>query len=61
MVFCSPDTCSCVQEKPYWKMDTCEKMEACERKKHDGNVLFKDGKYWRASKKYEKESLLICI
>lgn len=37
-------------------MDTCEKMEACERKKHNGNVLFKDGKYWRASKKYEKES-----
>nr|XP_024922496.2 70 kDa peptidyl-prolyl isomerase-like isoform X1 [Ziziphus jujuba var. spinosa] len=42
------------KEKPYWKMDTHEKMEACERKKHNGNLLFKAGKYWRASKKYEK-------
>ena len=47
---------SCVQEKPFWKMDTKEKIEACERKKNDGNVLFKAGKFWRASKKYEKES-----
>ncbi|KAH9738761.1 peptidyl-prolyl cis-trans isomerase FKBP65 [Citrus sinensis] len=41
-------------EKPFWKMDTHEKIEACERKKHDGNLLFRAGKYWRASKKYEK-------
>ncbi|XP_024038404.1 peptidyl-prolyl cis-trans isomerase FKBP65 [Citrus clementina] len=42
------------KEKPFWKMDTHEKIEACERKKHDGNLLFRAGKYWRASKKYEK-------
>ncbi|GLT95653.1 hypothetical protein SLE2022_133210 [Rubroshorea leprosula] len=42
------------KEKPFWKMDTNEKIEACERKKHDGNLLFKAGKFWRASKKYEK-------
>ncbi|KAL5809823.1 hypothetical protein ACOSQ4_026391 [Xanthoceras sorbifolium] len=42
------------KEKPFWKMDTQEKIEACQRKKHDGNLLFKDGKFWRASKKYEK-------
>jgi hypothetical protein len=46
----------CVQEKPFWKMDTTEKIEACERNKNDGNVLFKAGKIWRASRKYEKES-----
>ena len=38
-------------------MDTREKFEASERKKLDGNVLFKAGKFWRASKKYEKASL----
>lgn len=42
------------KEKPFWKMDKHEKIEACERKKHDGNVLFKAGKFWQASKKYEK-------
>ncbi|KAK9194342.1 hypothetical protein WN944_005047 [Citrus x changshan-huyou] len=45
------------KEKPFWKMDTHEKIEACERKKHDGNLLFRAGKYWRASKKYEKAIL----
>lgn len=37
-------------------METEEKIEACERKKSDGNVLFKTGKFWCASRKYEKES-----
>ncbi|GAV86992.1 LOW QUALITY PROTEIN: TPR_11 domain-containing protein [Cephalotus follicularis] len=37
-------------------MDTHEKLEACERKKNDGNVLFKAGKFLRACKKYEKAS-----
>ncbi|CAL5435287.1 unnamed protein product [Camellia sinensis] len=32
------------KEKPFWKMDTQEKIEACERKKHEGNALFKAGK-----------------
>ncbi|XP_020219678.2 70 kDa peptidyl-prolyl isomerase [Cajanus cajan] len=43
-----------VKEKPFWKMDTQEKIEACERKKHDGNLLFKAESFRRASKKYEK-------
>ncbi|KAJ6332214.1 hypothetical protein OIU76_010576 [Salix suchowensis] len=43
-----------IKEKPFWKMDTREKFEASERKKLDGNVLFKAGKFWRASKKYDK-------
>jgi FK506-binding protein 4/5 len=49
-------TLTFAQEKPFWKMDTHEKLEASERKKLDGNVLFKAGKFWRASKKYEKAS-----
>lgn len=36
-------------------MDTNEKLEACERKKNEGNVLFKEGKFGRASMKYVKE------
>ncbi|KAE9599730.1 hypothetical protein Lal_00045764 [Lupinus albus] len=43
-----------VKEKPFWKMDTQEKMEACERKKHDGNLLFKTENYSSACKKYEQ-------
>ena len=35
-------------------MDIQEKIEACERKKHDGNLLFKAEKFRRASYKYEK-------
>ncbi|KAJ1404534.1 Tetratricopeptide-like helical domain superfamily [Sesbania bispinosa] len=43
-----------IKEKPFWKMDTQEKIEACERKKHDGNLLFKAENFRRASNKYEK-------
>lgn len=42
------------KEKPVWKMDTQEKIEACEKKKQEGNTMFKAGKFWLASKKYEK-------
>ncbi|TXG70247.1 hypothetical protein EZV62_005182 [Acer yangbiense] len=42
------------KETPFWKMDTQEKIKACERKKHDGNLLFKTANFWHASKKYEK-------
>ncbi|XP_057249166.1 peptidyl-prolyl cis-trans isomerase FKBP65 isoform X2 [Beta vulgaris subsp. vulgaris] len=42
------------KEKPVWKMETQEKIEACEKKKEEGNALFKAGKFWLASKKYEK-------
>lgn len=40
-------------------MDTQEKIEACERKKHDGNLLFKAENFRRASKKYEKVKLFV--
>ncbi|OWM78880.1 hypothetical protein CDL15_Pgr003051 [Punica granatum] len=42
------------KEKPFWKMDSREKIEACERNKSIGNSLFKAGNFWQASKKYEK-------
>ncbi|CAK7339867.1 unnamed protein product [Dovyalis caffra] len=48
-----------IKEKPFWKMDTTEKLEASERKKLDGNLLFKNGNFWRASKKYEKAAKYI--
>lgn len=35
-------------------MNTQEKIEAAGKKKEEGNVLFKAGKYERASKRYEK-------
>ncbi|KAL1813451.1 hypothetical protein ACET3Z_023516 [Daucus carota] len=44
------------KEAPFWKMGTDEKLKACEIKKDEGNVLFKAGKFWRASRKYEKAS-----
>ncbi|XP_073221793.1 70 kDa peptidyl-prolyl isomerase-like isoform X2 [Cicer arietinum] len=43
-----------IKEKPFWKMDTIEKLEACEQGKHDGNLLFKAQNFRRASQKYEK-------
>ncbi|KAK9124959.1 hypothetical protein Scep_013805 [Stephania cephalantha] len=48
---------SFTKEKPCWKMETSEKLEVCERKKDEGNKLFKAGKFWCASIKYDKESL----
>ncbi|XP_055809233.1 70 kDa peptidyl-prolyl isomerase-like [Solanum dulcamara] len=45
--------------KPFWKMDTKEKLEACEKIKSEGNELFKDGKFQYASRKYEKASKFI--
>lgn len=35
-------------------MNTQEKIEAAGKKKEEGNVLFKAGKYARASRRYEK-------
>lgn len=35
-------------------MNNQEKLEAAGKKKEDGNMLFKAGKYHRASKRYEK-------
>ncbi|XP_071909649.1 peptidyl-prolyl cis-trans isomerase FKBP62-like [Coffea arabica] len=36
-------------------MDTTEKLEACQRKKSNGNAPFKAGRFELASKKYGKE------
>ncbi|KAI5662853.1 hypothetical protein M9H77_22176 [Catharanthus roseus] len=50
-----------IKEKPFWKMNTEEKLEACERKKMDGNALFREGKFNDASNKYDKErNLCFC-
>ncbi|XP_010482107.1 PREDICTED: peptidyl-prolyl cis-trans isomerase FKBP65 [Camelina sativa] len=45
---------SFIKEKESWDMDTKEKIEAAGKKKEEGNVLFKNGKYARASKRYER-------
>jgi hypothetical protein len=44
-----------VQEKESWELkDNAEKIEAAAKKKDEGNVWFKMGKYARASKRYGK-------
>lgn len=35
-------------------MNTQEKIEAAGKKKEEGNIFFKAGKYERASRRYEK-------
>ncbi|KAK7395412.1 hypothetical protein VNO78_15970 [Psophocarpus tetragonolobus] len=42
------------KEKESWDLNTTEKLEAAGKKKEEGNVLFKAGKYARASKRYDK-------
>lgn len=37
-----------------WEMNNQEKIDAAGRKKEEGNLLFKNGKYERAGKKYNK-------
>ncbi|XP_015900479.1 peptidyl-prolyl cis-trans isomerase FKBP62 isoform X1 [Ziziphus jujuba] len=44
----------CKREKVPWELSNHEKIEAAERKKEEGNLLFKSGKYQRAAKKYDK-------
>lgn len=41
-------------------MNTEEKIEAAAKKKEEGNVLFKAGKYAKASKRYEKVNRTRC-
>ncbi|KAL0346133.1 UNVERIFIED_CONTAM: peptidyl-prolyl isomerase [Sesamum radiatum] len=41
-----------VKEKPFWKMDVQERITSCEAKKHEGNILFKAGKFQLASKNF---------
>ncbi|KAL6995332.1 peptidylprolyl isomerase, partial [Sarracenia purpurea var. burkii] len=43
-----------VKEKAPWQMTSQERIKAAERKKEEGNLLFKNGKYQRAGKKYDK-------
>ncbi|XP_043708442.1 peptidyl-prolyl cis-trans isomerase FKBP62-like isoform X2 [Telopea speciosissima] len=50
---------SFVKEKESWDMNTQEKIEAAGKKKEEGNLLFKAGKYERASKRYEKAAKYI--
>lgn len=42
------------KEKAPWEMTSQERIDAAARKKEEGNLLFKDGKYLRAGKKYDK-------
>ncbi|XP_057427339.1 70 kDa peptidyl-prolyl isomerase-like isoform X2 [Lotus japonicus] len=43
-----------IKEKAPWELSSKEKIAVAGRKKDEGNLLFKDGKYQRAGKKYEK-------
>ncbi|KAF9610756.1 hypothetical protein IFM89_024612 [Coptis chinensis] len=50
---------SFVKERESWDMNTPEKIEAAGKKKKEGNVAFKAGKYAKASKIYEKAGKFI--
>lgn len=43
-----------LQEKESWDMNTEEKITVAGKKKEEGNIWFRAGKYQRASKRYEK-------
>ncbi|OMO50931.1 hypothetical protein CCACVL1_30112 [Corchorus capsularis] len=43
-----------IKEKAPWELNSQEKIAAAVKKKEEGNVLFKGGKYQRAGKKYDK-------
>ncbi|KAI4337067.1 hypothetical protein L6164_015525 [Bauhinia variegata] len=43
-----------IKEKAPWELSNNEKIEVAGRKKEEGNILFKNGKYQRAGKKYDK-------
>ncbi|GLU10227.1 hypothetical protein SLE2022_270470 [Rubroshorea leprosula] len=53
-VYYEVEMVSFVKEKESWELNSQEKIEAAGKKKEGGNVLFKTGKYKRASKRYEK-------
>eukprot|EP00262_Sarcandra_glabra_P003861 TRINITY_DN1468_c1_g1_i2.p1 TRINITY_DN1468_c1_g1~~TRINITY_DN1468_c1_g1_i2.p1 ORF type:complete len:535 (-),score=113.95 TRINITY_DN1468_c1_g1_i2:167-1771(-) len=42
------------KDKEFWLMETPEKIQACEKEKDDGNMLFRARKFYHAAKKYEK-------
>ncbi|CAM8985168.1 unnamed protein product [Rhodiola kirilowii] len=58
-VFYEVELVSFDKEKESWDMNTEEKIQAAGQKKEEGNVLFKAGKYARASKRYEKAAKYI--
>ncbi|KAH0988373.1 hypothetical protein GBA52_015550 [Prunus armeniaca] len=43
-----------IREKAPWEMINHERLETARRKKEEGNLLFKEGKYQKAGKKYDK-------
>ncbi|CAI8606220.1 unnamed protein product [Vicia faba] len=43
-----------IKEKAPWELNNTEKVEVAGRKKEEGNLLYKSGKYQRAAKKYDK-------
>ncbi|KAG6680622.1 hypothetical protein I3842_13G051900 [Carya illinoinensis] len=54
IVYYEVELVSVDKEKESWDMNTQEKIEAAGKKKEEGNVLFKAGKFAKASKRYEK-------
>ncbi|KAL1823273.1 hypothetical protein ACET3Z_010051 [Daucus carota] len=48
-----------VKEKEPWELIGSERIQAAEMKKNEGNVLFKNGKYQRALKKYDKAATYV--
>lgn len=54
IVYYEVEMISFEKEKESWDMNTQKKIDAAGKKKEEGNVLFKAGKYVRASKRYEK-------
>ncbi|KAI3470072.1 hypothetical protein Pfo_026735 [Paulownia fortunei] len=53
-VYYEVEMVSFVKEKESWDMSTEEKIAATGKKKEEGNIWFRSGKYERASKRYEK-------
>ncbi|XP_043712991.1 70 kDa peptidyl-prolyl isomerase-like isoform X4 [Telopea speciosissima] len=53
-VFYEVEMLDFIKEKAPWEMNNTEKIEAAGKKKEEGNILFKSGKYQRAAKRYEK-------
>lgn len=53
-VYYEVELVSFVKEKESWDMNSQENIEGAGKRKEESNVLFKAGKYARASKRYEK-------
>ncbi len=50
-----------MQPKAPWDMSASEKIEACNKRKLEGNELFKLGKFRRAHTKYKKAVEYIAV